>query len=167
MAFGVTHRPCWCSAASRPHKPVPRCISPRSVLGATVLSSLSTADAAPLMAAILLGIGVYVLLVFAAPPGELGRADARRQIPDTAAAVPWFHRCLRWRGGGGPVTTSTLLSSGKTAPRTVIGSDSASEFLVALATSLGFLRLREEFLDNLPSVVGLAIGGVLAAPFAA
>src|SRR5688500_19030360 len=33
-------------------------------VGATVLTSLSTENAAPLMAAILLGIGVYVLLRF-------------------------------------------------------------------------------------------------------
>ncbi len=66
------------------------------------------------------------------------------------------------------MTTSTLLSSGKTAPRTVIGSVSASEFLVAVSASLGFLiGLREEFLDNLPIVLGLALGGVIAAPFAA
>jgi hypothetical protein len=66
------------------------------------------------------------------------------------------------------VTTSTLLSSGKTAPRTVIGSVSASEFLVAVSASLGFLLgLREEFFDNLLIVLGLALGGVIAAPFAA
>jgi uncharacterized protein len=43
-------------------------------LGATVLSSLSTEDAAPLMAAILLVIGIYVLVRFSLgrPPG-LGR----------------------------------------------------------------------------------------------
>jgi hypothetical protein len=71
-------------------------------------------------------------------------------------------------GGWGPVTTSTLLSGGKTAPRTVIGSVSASEFLVAVSASVGFLiGLRAEFFDNLVVVLGLAIGGVIAAPFAA
>jgi uncharacterized protein len=71
-------------------------------------------------------------------------------------------------GGWGSVTTSTLLSAGKAAPRTVIGSVSASEFLVALSASLGFLvGLREEFLDNLAIVAGLGVGGVIAAPFAA
>lgn len=66
------------------------------------------------------------------------------------------------------MTTSTLLSQGKTAPRTVIGSVSASEFLVAVSASVGFvIGLREEFLNNLPIVAGLAIGGVIAAPLAA
>lgn len=66
------------------------------------------------------------------------------------------------------MTTSTLLSRGKTAPRTVIGSVSASEFLVAASASVGFgMGLREEFVENLPVVLGLAVGGVIAAPLAA
>lgn len=139
-------------------------------LGATVLSSLSTEDAAPLMAAILLAIGLYVLIRFSfgSPPG-LGNIHT----PHTAkflAPLGLFGGFIDASGGGGwgPVTTSTLLSRGKTAPRTVIGSVSASEFLVAVSASLGFLiGLREEFLDNLPIVLGLAIGGIIAAPLAA
>ena len=50
----------------------------------------------------------------------------------------------------------------------MIGSVSASEFLVSVSASLGFLiGLREEFLANWPVVVGLMVGGVIAAPFAA
>jgi uncharacterized protein len=139
-------------------------------LGATVLSSLSTEDAAPLMAAILLAIGVYVLVRF-----SLGRPPGLRSnhTPHTAkflAPLGIFGGFIDASGGGGwgPVTTSTLLSQGKTAPRTIIGSVSASEFLVAISASVGFaVGLREEFLDNLPIVAGLAIGGVIAAPFAA
>jgi uncharacterized membrane protein YfcA len=139
--------------------------------GATVLSSLSTEDAAPVMAAILLAIGAYVLLRFSlgAPPAISGgngtKHGARFLVP-----LGLFGGFIDASGGGGwgPVTTSTLLSSGKTAPRTVIGSVSASEFLVAVSASLGFLvGLREEFLDNMPIVLALAAGGVLAAPLAA
>ncbi|MGK2882376.1 MAG: sulfite exporter TauE/SafE family protein [Mycobacterium sp.] len=137
--------------------------------GATVLSSLSTDHAAPLMAGILLAIGGYVLLRFSlrTPPtlGAGTRHGARFLVP-----LGLFGGFIDASGGGGwgPVTTSTLLSRGKTAPRTVIGSVSASEFLVALSASLGFLvGLREEFLDNLPIVLGLMVGGVIAAPFAA
>jgi len=139
-------------------------------LGATVLSSLSTEHAAPLMAAILLAIGVYVLVRF-----SLGRPPGLRSThtPHTTkflAPLGLFGGFIDASGGGGwgPVTTSTLLSQGKTAPRTVIGSVSASEFLVAVSASLGFLvGLREEFLHNLPIVLGLAVGGIIAAPFAA
>ena len=42
-------------------------------------------------------------------------------------------------GGWGPVGTPALLASGRLEPRKVIGSIDTSEFLVALAASLGFL----------------------------
>lgn len=138
--------------------------------GATVLSSLSTESAAPLMAAILLGIGIYVLLRFSlgAPLtlGEHGTSHSAKFL----APLGLFGGFIDASGGGGwgPVTTSTLLSQGKTAPRTVIGSVSASEFLVSVSASIGFLiGLRQEFLENWPVVLGLMVGGVIAAPFAA
>ena len=81
-------------------------------LGATVLSSLSTEDAAPVMAAILLAIGVYVLLRFSlrTPPAvKVGHDQARREVP---APLGLFGGFIDASGGGGwgPVTTSTLLS---------------------------------------------------------
>jgi len=139
-------------------------------LGATVLSSLSTEDAAPVMAAILLAIGVYVLLRFSLRTPPTLNTTGTRHGAKFLAPLGLFGGLIDASGGGGwgPVTTSTLLSRGKTAPRTVIGSVSASEFLVAVSASLGFLvGLREEFFNNLPIVLGLALGGVLAASFAA
>ncbi|MDH6199324.1 putative membrane protein YfcA [Mycobacterium frederiksbergense] len=139
-------------------------------LGATVLSALSTEDAAPLMATILLGIGVYVLLRFSLRTPPAFRAGGTPHTAKFLTPLGLFGGFIDASGGGGwgPVTTSTLLSRGKTAPRTVIGSVSASEFLVAVSASLGFLvGLREEFLHNLPVVLGLALGGVLSAPLAA
>ena len=139
-------------------------------LGATVLSSLSTEDAAPLMAGILLAIGLYVLLRFSLRTPPKLSADGSKLGTKFLVPLGLFGGFIDASGGGGwgPVTTSTLLSRVKTAPRTVIGSVSASEFLVAISASLGFLvGLREEFLDNLPIVLGLALGGVIAAPFAA
>ncbi len=139
-------------------------------LGATVLASLSTEDAAPLMAGILVCIGAYVLVRFSLgrPPGL--RSTHTPHKTKFLAPLGLFGGFIDASGGGGwgPVTTSTLLSQGKTAPRTVIGSVSASEFLVAVSASVGFvIGLREEFLNNLPIVAGLAIGGVIAAPLAA
>jgi len=140
-------------------------------LGATVLSSLSTSHAAPLMAAILLGIGVYVLLRFTLrTPLTSGGKGTTSHSAKFLVPLGLFGGFIDASGGGGwgPVTTSTLLSQGKTAPKTVIGSVSASEFLVAVSASLGFLvALRQEFLANWPVVVGLMVGGVIAAPFAA
>lgn len=139
-------------------------------LGATVLSSLSTEDAAPLMATILLCIGVYVLLRFSLRTPPALRSGSTPHTAKFLTPLGLFGGFIDASGGGGwgPITTSTLLSRGKTAPRTVIGSVSASEFLVAVSASLGFLvGLRQDFLHNLPVVAGLAVGGVLAAPLAA
>lgn len=138
-------------------------------LGATVLSRLSTEAAAPITSGILLAIGVYVLLRFSTNPP---RFNMRSSPHGAAFLAPLgvFGGFIDASGGGGwgPVTTSTLLSAGKTAPRKVIGSVSASEFLVASAASAGFiLGLGSDFWDNVPIIVGLAIGGVLAAPIAA
>ena len=54
-------------------------------LGATVLSSLSTEDAAPLMAAILLGIGVYVLLRFSLRTPPSGHRSAAPSTPPSSS----------------------------------------------------------------------------------
>jgi uncharacterized membrane protein YfcA len=139
-------------------------------LGATVLSSLSTRDAAPLMAGILVVIGSYVLLRFSLGTPPILRSGATPHTAKSLTPLGLFGGFIDASGGGGwgPVTTSTLLSRGKAAPRTVIGSVSASEFLVAASASLGFVvGLREDFIDNIPVVLGLAAGGVLVAPFAA
>lgn len=139
-------------------------------VGATVLSSLSTEHAAPLMAAILVGIGVYVLLRFSLKTPLTIGGHGTSHSAKFLAPLGLFGGFIDASGGGGwgPVTTSTLLSQGKTAPRTVVGSVSASEFLVSVSASLGFLiGLRQEFLENWPVVVGLMVGGVIAAPFAA
>lgn len=139
-------------------------------LGATVLSSLSTEKAAPLMAGILVAIGAYVLLRFSLRNPPVLRRGSTPHSAKFLSPLGLVGGFIDASGGGGwgPITTSTLLSRGKTAPRTVIGSVSASEFLVAASASLGFIvGLREEFIHNLPVVAGLAIGGVLVAPFAA
>lgn len=139
-------------------------------LGATVLSSLSTKDAVPLMAAILVVIGTYVLLRFSLRNPPVLRHGSTPHSAKFLSPLGLFGGFVDASGGGGwgPVTTSTLLSRGKTAPRTVIGSVSASEFLVAASASLGFaVGLRQDFIENLPVVLGLAAGGIVVAPFAA
>ncbi len=69
-------------------------------------------------------------------------------------------------GGWGPIVTSTLISSGRAINYT-IGSVNLAEFFVALASSITFVF----FLGLEPQlwqvIIGLIIGGVIAAPFAA
>jgi uncharacterized membrane protein YfcA len=76
-------------------------------------------------------------------------------------------------GGWGPVVTTGLLGSGG-APRYVIGSVNAAEFLVSVAVALSFLiaLLSGHWDDagalsaNLSAIAGLIIGGLFAAPLA-
>jgi uncharacterized protein len=67
-------------------------------------------------------------------------------------------------GGWGPVVTSTLVAKGNS-PRFVIGSVNTAEFFVALATSATFFFALGSL--YLTAVVGLVLGGLLAAPIAA
>ncbi len=136
-------------------------------LGATLLSHLSTEVAKPWTAGILLALGVYILLRFSLKPWRR-RAGG---TPGAGSLVPLglVGGFLDASGGGGwgPVATPTLLASGRVLPRKVVGSVDASEFLVALAASLGFLiGLGSEGIP-LDIVLPILAGGLVAAPIAA
>ena len=70
-------------------------------------------------------------------------------------------------GGWGPVTTPTLLADGRLAPNRVIGTVSASEFLVALSASAGFFTALGGEGVKIEFVFALLAGGLIAAPIAA
>ncbi len=136
--------------------------------GATVLSSLSTADAAPWMAGLLLVLGAYLLLRFSVKPV---RAYLHTHHPRRRWLIPLgaFAGFIDATGGGGwgAVATPTLLASGKLPPHRVIGSVDTSELVVAIAASAGFLLGLQLSAIPLDIVAALLIGGVLAAPLAA
>lgn len=67
-------------------------------------------------------------------------------------------------GGWGPLVTSTLISKGRT-PKYVIGSVSLTEFFVTMASAVTFFFLLG--VSHWQSIIGLIIGGILAAPIAA
>jgi uncharacterized membrane protein YfcA len=135
--------------------------------GATFLSSLTTDAAAPWMAGILLALGVYILLRFATKLPTL-RLDAppRKRFLTPLGLFAGFVDATGG-GGWGPVATPTLISSGRMIPRKVIGTVDTSEFLVALAASLGFIIGIGGEAINFTTVAGLLLGGVIAAPIAA
>jgi uncharacterized membrane protein YfcA len=68
-------------------------------------------------------------------------------------------------GGWGPVVTSTLVARGKY-PRITIGSVNFSEFFVTLGQSILFV-LTLNFKEYWQIILGLLIGGAIAAPLAA
>ena len=67
-------------------------------------------------------------------------------------------------GGWGPLVTSTLISKGRT-PKYVIGSVSLTEFFVTMASALTFFIILG--VSHWQTILGLIIGGVIAAPIAA
>ena len=67
-------------------------------------------------------------------------------------------------GGWGPLVTSTLIAKGRT-PRYVIGTVSLTEFFVTLASALAFFSFIG--ISHWQIILGLVIGGLTAAPFAA
>lgn len=135
--------------------------------GATFLSSLSTDSAAPWMAGILFLLGVYILARFSTklPALRLDSPPRKRFLTPLGLFAGFVD--ATGGGGWGPVATPTLISSGRMIPRKVIGTVDTSEFLVALAASLGFIIGIGSEAINFTTVAGLLIGGVVAAPIAA
>jgi uncharacterized protein len=137
-------------------------------LGAVVLSSISAEIAKPWMAAILLTLGVYILVRFSLgkTPRRSGRPYVRGRYLVPLGLGAGFVDATGG-GGWGPVATPTLLATGKMEPRKIVGSVDTSEFLVALAASLGFLAALGTQGIRWDVVAALLAGGVVAAPLAA
>ena len=138
-------------------------------LGAVVLSAFITAEAAePIVAVFLFGLGIFVLARFSFRRHE--RPVRVRPVSRAfLAPLGLIAGFLDAAGGGGwgPISTPTLLSSGRMEPRKIIGTVDSSEFLVALSASVGFL-FALSFAQIPWTVVGaLLLGGVVAAPIAA
>ncbi|MEO3751474.1 sulfite exporter TauE/SafE family protein [Streptomyces sp. B6B3] len=137
-------------------------------IGASVLSNLSTEAAEPLMALILLSLGIYVFTRFTLaglPTTNLGKPLRKRFLTPLGLVAGFVD--ATGGGGWGPVGTPAILASGRMEPRRVIGSVDTSEFLVAVAASLGFLWGLSDEGIKASWVVALLIGGMIAAPIAA
>jgi uncharacterized protein len=69
-------------------------------------------------------------------------------------------------GGWGPVVNSTLIASGQDVKKSV-GTTNTAEFIVTVAETAAFTALLVDFTSYTTIIVGLIIGGVIAAPIAA
>lgn len=130
------------------------------VLGAYVLTSFDGAVIKPFVLAYLAGVGLWLLW---------RGLDHQPHIKDPKVIAPLglVGGFLDAAGGGGwgPVVTSNLLLQGAE-PRKVIGSVNAAEFFLTSAISATFIwHLGIEQFGV--AVVGLLIGGVMAAPLGA
>src|ERR687895_2038246 len=123
---------------------------------------------APVISIFLFVLGVYVLARFSFRRREkpVQERPVARGFLAPLGLVAGF---LDAAGGGGwgPISTPTLLSSGRMEPRKIVGTVDTSEFVVAFAASIGFL-VSLSFAEIPWGVVGaLLVGGVIAAPVAA
>jgi uncharacterized membrane protein YfcA len=137
--------------------------------GAVVLASVLTAEVAePIVAVFLFSLGIFILARFSFRRHE--RPVRERPVSKAfLGPLGFVAGFLDAAGGGGwgPISTPTLLSSGRMQPRKVIGTVDTSEFIVAFAASIGFL-ISLSFVDIPWQLVGaLLVGGVIAAPMAA
>ena len=137
-------------------------------VGATVLSNLSTEIAAPVMSLILLTLGLYIPLRFTLwglNRRNLGKPMRKRFLAPLGLVAGFVD--ATGGGGWGPVGTPAILASGRMEPRKVIGSIDTSEFLVAIAASLGFLLALGSQGIDFRWALALLVGGAIAAPIAA
>jgi hypothetical protein len=130
------------------------------VIGASVLSllHLNNSDfARPFVLAYLTLIGLYI---FWRGLGHEFR-ESKPRVVEPVAAVGGF---LDATGGGGwgPVVTSNLIIQGNN-PRMTVGTVNTSEFVIAVSVSITYL-LSLGMNSLTEPVVGLLIGGVIAAP---
>ena len=136
--------------------------------GATFLSNIDGETAKPWVAALLLGLGVYVvwrvLALGGRRPQFKGRLSAKFLAP--LGVVAGLMDAIGG-GGWGPVGTTSLLSSGRLEPRKVVGSIDTAEFVVAVGGSVGFLLALGTSGINFEYAAALLAGGVVAAPIAA
>lgn len=138
-------------------------------LGAYVLTSFDGDTVKPYITAYLAIVGVWILV-------RSFRKIPRNAVPAAVVApLGLAGGFLDAAGGGGwgPTVSSGLLGAGG-APRYVIGTVNAGEFLVTTAISIAFLtalltghwETAGDLTDHLGAVAGLVVGGLVAAPFA-
>lgn len=130
-----------------------------AAVGAYLLASLPGEGMAPIVSVYLLIVGLVVVV------------KAFKEFPPVAvtrhvAPLGFFGAMIDAMGGGGwgPIVASTLLARGSHA-RMTVGTVNAAEFFVTLSASIVFLITLG--LQNGYIILGLALGGVLAAPIGA
>lgn len=133
-----------------------------SVLGAFLLSNVDGNLVKPVIALYLLIMG-FVILRKARKSYHAAKFNRESRSLPVLAVSGGFADAVGG-GGWGPIVNSTLLSKGKIA-RYAIGTGNFVEFFVSLASASTFLFFVKEL--SLAPVLGLILGGIVAAPFAA
>jgi uncharacterized membrane protein YfcA len=130
-------------------------------IGAYILTSAPGDLIAPFISFYLLLMGIRIIYKVHRKK-EAGKLFKDSKIPYLA----FVGGCMDAIGGGGwgPIVTTTLISDGN-CPRTSVGTVNASEFYVTIAEVIVFITAIK--ILDFQLVLGLIIGGVIAAPLAA
>ena len=131
-------------------------------LGAYLLVEFSSTAVDLIIDAYLVVMGVVIFLkAFKKPPKP-------REYGDYAYALGFAGGLTDAMGGGGwgPIVTSTLLASGHDTRKT-IGTVNTAEFFVTLAETTTFAALVVDFQSYTTIILGLILGGIVAAPIGA
>ncbi|WP_374528466.1 sulfite exporter TauE/SafE family protein [Novosphingobium sp.] len=130
------------------------------ILGAYVLAALDASVVKPFVLLYLSAIGIYILARGILYPPQIKEAKL-------IAPLGLFGGFLDAAGGGGwgPVVTSNLLIQGAD-PRKVVGTVNTVEFFLTLTVSAAFIW-HLGLADVAGAMLGLLIGGLLAAPLGA
>ena len=129
------------------------------IVGAYILTTLPTSIIKPIVSFYLLLMGVRILLkAFRKLTGD-HRKTHLGLLGFTGGAFDAIGG-----GGWGPIVTTTLIANGGN-PRKTIGSVNLVEFFVTVAESVTFILTIG--LIHWEVIIGLMVGGVIAAPFGA
>lgn len=130
-----------------------------AIVGAYVLSNFPGATLTPIVAAYLVVMGAVIIV-------KAFRQFPPRTIVTHLVPLGFGGALIDAMGGGGwgPIVATTLIARGSDVRRT-IGSVNAVEFFVTLAASITFVLMLG--LTNWRMIIGLALGGLIAAPIAA
>ena len=136
------------------------------IMGAYILTGLPENIVKGMITLYLIGMTFMITrrIIGAKKDQEGTKAQRERKFPTPVVGAGGGFLDAIGGGGWGPMVTSTLLARGDH-PRSTIGSVSLSEFFLTLAISVTFL-LALDFSDYWRVVLGLVIGGAIAAPFA-
>ena len=135
-------------------------------IGAVVLTNIALDGARIWMAVILFLLGLTIIARFGYGKSLFPAMKLRTR---NLWPIGLFGGFVDATGGGGwgPVATPSLMTVTRHKPHRIVGTVSASEFLVAAAASIGFLFGAGEAGVPWLAVLGLVIGGVITAPIAA
>lgn len=138
-----------------------------ALAGTLILTNVDGARLRPVLAALLLVIGLRILVRFARAPRMTVPIDdtSGADLRGTAIAGAAGGVTNGLIGAWGPVVTPFLLHRG-VVPRLVVGSVNTAEIAVAVVAAGSLLTSQQHGIDP-ATVVAMLVGGVLAAPIAA